>query len=270
MHDVDANGATIPAIGLGTWQSPGESCQNAVESALDAGYRHIDTAQLYGNEAWVGAALASRSVPRDSIFLTTKVRWDLLRPDQLAASVEGSLIRLGTSIDLLLIHWPSRDIPVAETLGAMQRFVTRGDVRHLGVSNFTADQLHEAAIHAKLVCNQVEYHPYMTQHAVKAACDALGLALVAYSPLAHGHLLRDPVLSAIGRARGKSAAQVALAWLIGQPGVAAIPKSTNAGRIQQNLAVDFELSETERARIDGLARGLRTCDPPFAPDWDAS
>lgn len=270
MHVVQANGAEIPAVGLGTWLSPGEACRGAVAAALECGYRHIDTAQLYGNEAWVGAALADSAVARDEVFLTTKVRRDLLRPDQVAASVEGSLQRLGTHIDLLLIHWPSRSIPVADTLGAMQRFVERGDVTHLGVSNFTAAQVREAAIHAKLVCNQVEYHPYLAQRAVKAACDGLGMALVAYSPLAHGHLLREPVLDEIGRAHGRSAAQVALAWLIGQPGVAAIPKSTNPGRIRQNLAVDFALTGEERARIDALARGLRTCAPPFSPDWDPS
>ncbi|MFT4623244.1 MAG: 2,5-diketo-D-gluconate reductase B [Myxococcota bacterium] len=270
MHVVRANGAEIPAIGLGTWLSPGEVCGRAVTAALDAGYRHIDTAQLYGNEAWVGAALGESSVGRDDVFLTTKVRWDMNRPDTVAASVEGSLHRLGTHIDLLLIHWPSRDVPVADTLGAMRRFQERGDVTHLGVSNFTREQVLEAAIHAKLVCNQVEYHPYLAQNAVKAACDTHSMALVAYSPLAHGHVLRDPVLAEIGAAHGRSAAQIALAWLIGQPGVAAIPKSTNPGRIAANLDVEIELSADERSRIDALARGLRTCDPPIAPDWDPS
>ena len=270
MHTVRANGAEIPAIGLGTWLSPGDSCQRAVQAALDCGYRHIDTAQLYGNEAFVGEGLRRSGVDRASVFLTTKVRWDLLRPDQVAASVEGSLHRLGTHIDLLLIHWPSDDIPVADTLGAMQRFQQRGDVTHLGVSNFTAAQVQEAAILAKLVCNQVEYHPFLAQRRVKAACDALGLALVAYSPLAHGHAVRHPVLAEIGAAHGKSAAQVAVAWLIGQPGVVAIPKSTNPARIQANLDVDFVLTDAERARIDALDEGLRTCDPPFAPAWDPS
>ena len=266
---VRAKEASIPAVGLGTWQSPADACRRACEHALSVGYRHIDTAQLYGNEADVGAALAASSVPRDEIFVTTKVWRDVLQPEAATASIEESLARLNSHIDLLLVHWPHPDAPVEATLDAMGAFVADGRVRHLGVSNFPAALVERAAAHAPIVCNQVEYHPYLSQTAVLDACRRHDVAVAAYCPLARGKVVDDPTLAEIGRSHGKTASQVALRWLVQQPGVIALPKSVTPSRIDQNLAIgDFALTDDEMATISGLSRGQRLIDPPFGIAWD--
>ena len=273
IPNVSANGAEIPALGFGTWPLKGEVCIAAVSAALDAGYRHIDTAAMYQNECEVGEAIRNHAVPRDEIFLTTKVWHSDLRHDALIASAEASLAHLGVDqVDLLLIHWPSWEMPIAEQVGNLCDAKRRGLARHIGVSNFPSRMVEEAVAVANepLVANQIEYHPFQDQSAVLAACRRHGLALTAYSPIARGRVSESPVIEAIARQKGKSEAQIALRWLIQQPGVAAIPKSANPARIQANMAItDFDLTDDEMARISALgSRDGRTANFDWAPDWD--
>jgi 2,5-diketo-D-gluconate reductase B len=271
MEHVGVQGIRIPALGLGTWELTGSECRRAVQEALGLGYRHIDTAQAYGNEAEIGDALASAGVDRAEVFLTTKV-WNLnLARHRVSASVENSLAKLRTDyVDLLLIHWPVEMDRLDEILQEMRAVQELGHVKHIGVSNFTPSQLEEALTHAPIVCNQVEYHPYLGQQQLLALARKHDLMLAAYSPLARGAVLDDPLLAEVGRRYQKSPAQVVLRWLLDQENVAAIPKATSSKHIAANLDVfDFQLSEQERAAIDGLDRGARVIDPPFAPTWDA-
>ncbi|HEX2256003.1 MAG TPA: aldo/keto reductase [Afifellaceae bacterium] len=275
MLTVTANGAEIPAIGLGTWRLTGEACIRSVHAALAAGCRHIDTASMYGNEAEVGEAIRGQPVPRADIFVTTKVWYSDAADGRLQRSAENSLKRLGLDcIDLLLIHWPNTSLPVEAQVRALCDARRRGLARHIGVSNFPVRELEAAiaAADAPLVANQVEYHPYLDQSAVLSACRRHGLALVAYLPLAEGKVAHDPVLQDIARAKGRDAAQVALRWLVQQPGVAAIPGSSNPQHLRANMALeDFELTPEEMARIGTLARpDGRLLDPGWAPQWDTS
>ena len=270
-----SNGALIPRIGLGTWRSAGGEAARAVEAALRAGYRHIDTAAMYDNEHDVGEGLRRSGVPRSEIFVTTKVWRDDIADGALQRSAEESLERLRLDhVDLLLIHWPNETVPLAESLGALCEVKRRGLTAHIGVSNFPATMLDEAVRLASepLVVNQCEYHPRLDQTAVLAACARHGIAFTSYCPLGRGALTQDPTLEAIGRAHGKTAAQAILRWHVQQPGVAAVPKSATPERIEQNLDVfDFELSPAEMAAIDGLRRpDGRIVSPAFAPAWDRS
>lgn len=269
----EANGARIPRIGLGTFRLAGEACTTAVEAALAAGYRHLDTATMYGNEAEVGAGLKASGVDRDEVFVTTKVWLDDIAPGDLERSAEQSLARLGLSaVDLLLIHWPSTAVPLADSTAALCHAKRRGLARHIGVSNYTAGMLDETVRLASepLVALQVEYHPYLDQAAVKAACARHGLALTAYCPLGQGRLLADPAVTAIAARHGVAASQVVLRWHAQQPGIVAIPKSATPSRITANLDVfGFALAPDEMAALSGLARpDGRVVDPAFAPDWD--
>ena len=270
---ISANGAKMPALGFGTWPLKGEEGIAAVAAALDAGYRHIDTAAMYGNEREVGEAIRNHGVPRDEIFLTTKVWHTDLAHDALIASAEASVEKLGVGeVDLLLIHWPSAEIPIAEQVGNLCDAKRRGLARHIGVSNFPSRMIDEAiaAADEPLVANQIEYHPFLDQSAVLAACRRHGLALTAYSPIARGRVSANPVIQAIAAQKDKSETQISLRWLIQQPGVAAIPKSANADRIRANMAIaDFVLTDEEMARISALgSRDGRTVNFDWAPDWD--
>ncbi len=269
MDMIEARGAHIPVIGLGTWQMQGNEAYEAVRDGLSEGYRHLDTAALYGNEVEVGRALADSGVPRDEVFLTTKVWYEDLGREQAKAAGEASLRRLGTDyVDLLLIHWPAGQDP-RPSLAGMLALVEAGKVRHVGVSNFNVALMKQSLEVAPIACNQVEYHPFLSVAPVIAFARAHDIAVTAYSPLARGRVLRDPTLQAIGQVHGKTPAQITLRWLIQQEGVAAIPKASSARHRQANLEVfDFALSEDEMARIFGLARGERLIDPPIAPDWD--
>jgi 2,5-diketo-D-gluconate reductase B len=263
-------GVTIPKLGLGTWQIIGSDCVVAVRDALELGYDHIDTAPAYGNEAQVGQGLHDSGRNRDEVFLTTKLWYTQLSAVGVHDQLEQSLRDLRTEyVDLLLIHWPNRRVDLAQTLGAMAEARAAGRVRHLGVANFPSALLREALELAPLICNQVEYHPYLGQPQVLALARERDLMVTAYSPLAQGEVLRDPALREIGAAHGKTAAQVALRWLLDQPNVAAIPKASSREHRAANLDIfDFELSDDERGRIAGLERGLRTIDPSWAPAWD--
>jgi 2,5-diketo-D-gluconate reductase B len=273
MQYLEIKGARVPALGLGTWQLSGRGCFEAVRQALDLGYRHIDTAQMYGNETEVGWAMRESGLTRDAIFLTTKLAPGNLAAAAVRRTTEESLRRLATDhVDLLLIHWPTGEVPLGETLGALAALRAAGKTRYIGVSNFTVALLDEAIeTHgADLFCNQVEYHPYLSQRAVLAAVSRRGMMLTAYSPLARGRVQRDPALAAIARKYAKSPTQVALRWLLDQDGVAAIPKSAGRAHLAANLDVfDFTLRPEDRDAIDGLHDAYRVVDPAgWAPDWD--
>lgn len=271
VRTKEIQGTEVPALGLGTWMLEGRACREAVRDALEIGYRHVDTAQAYGNEDEVGRGLADSGVPRDEVWLTTKVWLENLDHDRTLESTRASLRRLGTDhVDLLLIHWPpTGGVPIAEPLRALRRLQEDGRVRHIGVSNFTPTLLDEALDEAEIFCNQVEYHPFLAQDDLLRTCQEWDLLLTAYSPLARGRVLDDPVLREIGDRRGKSPAQVTLRWLLQQEQVVAVPKAASAEHRRANLEVfDFQLSLDEMEAIHGLARGERIIDPEFAPDWE--
>jgi diketogulonate reductase-like aldo/keto reductase len=272
MQYVEANGAKIPAIGLGTWELSGRACARLVEQAVRLGYRHIDTAQVYENEREVGEGLRASRVKRDEVFVTTKIWTNHFAPNDLERSTKESLTKLRLSeVDLLLLHWPNPHVPLSETLGALAHAKQLGMAKHIGVSNFTVALIEEAlaACPEPLVCDQVEYHPYLDQTKVREACAQHGMALVAYSPVAKGRIKGDATLTQIGRAHGKTAAQVCLRWLV-QQNVSAIPRTSKIERLSENIEIfDFELSEEEMGQISqmGSAKG-RLTDFGFAPKWD--
>jgi 2,5-diketo-D-gluconate reductase B len=272
MLFVEANGAKIPSLGLGTWELRGRTCARVVEQALRLGYRHIDTAQVYENEREVGDGLRSSGVRRDDVFVTTKIWTNHFAPHDLERSTKESLVKLRLpTVDLLLLHWPNPQVPLAETLGALAHAKQLGLTRHIGVSNFTVALIEQAVALCSepLVCDQVEYHPYLDQTKVRAACAQHGLALVAYSPIAKGRIKNDETLARIGRAHGKSPAQVCLRWLV-QQNVVAIPRTSRIERLSENIDIfDFALSEEEMGSIFALANPKgRLTDFGFAPKWD--
>jgi 2,5-diketo-D-gluconate reductase B len=272
MQFVDASGVKIPAIGLGTWELRGRSCARLVEQALKLGYRHIDTAQIYENEREVGEGIRASGVRRNELFVTTKVWTTHFAPNDLERSTKDSLAKLRlTEVDLLLLHWPNPQVPLQETLGALAHVKTLGMARHIGVSNFTVALLDQAvaACAEPLLCDQVEYHPYLDQTKVLEACARHGMALVAYSPIAKGRIKGDETLALIGADHGKTAAQVCLRWLV-QQNVAAIPRTSRIERLSENIEIfDFVLSDDEMRQIFamGSAKG-RLTDYGFAPKWD--
>jgi len=272
MQTITANGAQIPAIGLGVMTLKDETCVKAVDAALRMGYRHIDTAQMYGNEREVGEGLRASGVAREAVFVTTKVWHDRLKAGDFERSVDESLARLGLpAVDLLLIHWPNKDVPLKETIDALCRTKRAGKTRHVGVANFTVALTDEAARLASepLVTNQIEVHPFIDRSKVIAACRRHGLSVTAYCPIARGAVPGDAALARIGAAHGKSPAQVSLRYLV-QRGIVPIPRSARPEHLAENLAVfDFALSDEEMAELDRLASAnKRIVNPPHAPQWD--
>jgi 2,5-diketo-D-gluconate reductase B len=247
-------GTEIPRLGLGTWQLRGRAAADAVRDALEIGYRHVDTARAYGNEAEVGAAIAAAGVDRDAVFVTTKIGPSDAEPARLVRAAEDSLRQLGTDyVDLLLLHWPSRTVPLEDTMQALRGLQERGRIRHAGVSNFPAALLERALEITPLLADQVEYHPFLGQDALLRVVRERDLTLTAYSPLARGKVARDRTLTEIGEQHGKSAGQVALRWLIEQPQVTAVPKAASQDRRVENFDIfDFELTDADRERIDAL------------------
>jgi 2,5-diketo-D-gluconate reductase B len=268
-----AQGLQIPAIGFGTSQLG--DCSEIVAKALELGYRHIDTAWKYGSEKGVGAGIRASGVPREQIFLATKVSHEYLRADDFARSVDESLRNLQVDyVDLLHVHWPTIDnIPLAETMAALAKAKREGKTRHIGVANFNIALVEEAMRLSPepLMTLQAEYHPYLDQSKVLAACRRLGLVFTAYCPLARGRLFNDAVIGEIARKKGKTIAQIALRWLMQQGNIAAIPRSANPKHMAESLEVfDFELTGDEMSRIGTLKRpDGRIANPKGrAPAWD--
>jgi 2,5-diketo-D-gluconate reductase B len=276
MNVVEANGAKIPAIGLGTMTLMDAVCVEAVETAIRLGYRHIDTAERYRNETKVGEGLRrglrAADLAREEVFVTTKVFHDRLAAADFERSLEQSLRDLELSwVDLLLIHWPTPKVPLKETLDVLCKAKRDGRAKHVGVANFTTSLLQNAVKLASepLVTNQIEVHPFIDQDQVLAACRAHGLAVTAYCPLARGQVPGNDVLARIGKARGKTSAQIALRYLV-QHGIVPIPRTSNPDHLAANLAIfDFTLSDVAMTEVAGLKQtGLRVVNPPHAPRWD--
>jgi len=257
VPSVTARDAKIPLLGLGTWDLRGRTCARMVEAALRLGYSHIDTAEMYDNEREVGEGLHASGVKRGNVFVTTKVWPSHFAPRELARSARDSLNRLRLrEVDLLLLHWPNPQIPLADTLGALCQVKRDGLTRHIGVSNFTVKLVDEALRLSTepLVCNQIECHPFLDQSKVVAACRKHGMAVVAYSPIARGGARNDKLLARIGAAQGKTAAQVCLRYLVQQE-IAVIPRTSKEQRLAENAAIfDFALSAAEMKEIAGLTR----------------
>jgi 2,5-diketo-D-gluconate reductase B len=269
---VEAHGAQIPVVGLGTMTLKDALCVNIVATALQLGYRHLDTAERYGNEAEVGEGLRASGVKREDVFVTTKVYWDRLAHGEFERSVDESLKKLQLSaVDLLLIHWPNPKLPLKDSIAALSQAKRSGLAKHIGVANFTVPLIEEAVRLASepLVTNQIEVHPYLDQSKVIAACRQHGLSVTAYCPLARGKVPGDQTLIGIGKVHGKGASQVVLRFLV-QQGLVVIPRTSKLGRLAENLAIfDFSLSETEMAEVAGLRRpDGRVVNPSHAPKWD--
>ena len=256
IPSIEANGAAIPLVGLGTWELRGRTCARIVEQALRLGYRHIDTAEMYDNERDVGDGIRASGVKRHDIFVTTKIWPSHFAPRALERATHDCLMRLRLSeVDLLLLHWPNPQIPLAETLPALCKMKTDGLTRHVGISNFTVALIEQALQIASepLACDQVECHPFLDQSKVIAACRAHGMATVAYSPIARGSAKNDKVLARIGAAHKKTAAQICLRYLV-QQGIVVIPRTSKLERLSENAALfDFALSEQEMAEVSALA-----------------
>lgn len=252
---AEIQGVEVPKIGLGTWRMDDDTAYRSVRTALDLGYRHVDTAQAYGNERGVGRAIEDSDVDREEVFLTTKVLPKHARYDDLLDAVAGSLARLHVdSVDLLLLHWPNPVVDVEETLAAMSRLRDEGKVDHIGVSNFSKSRLDRARelSPAPILTDQVHFHPFYPQRSLLRYCQDEDVLLTAYSPLAHGGAVEDETLARIGRKYDKSAAQVALRWATQHRNVVAIPKSTTEAHLRANLNVfDFTLTREE---IDEITR----------------
>ena len=273
MQVVKAKDAEIPALGLGTWPLHGQSCVRTVAEALKLGYRHIDTAQMYGNEAEVGAGIAASGVPRDEVFITTKVLRESISAKRMPRTVEESVRNLGVDrVDLLLIHWPNPSIPIAESMAALSEMKRRGLTRHIGVSNYTVALLDEAVRTSPepIVVNQIEYHPFIDQSKLVAAIRGHGLATTAYSPIARGRVIGNKVIEEVAAVHGKTAIQVTLRWLVQQRDVIAIPKSSKVDRLRENLDIfDFALSDEEMGRIYRLGGGRHLInDSSSVARWD--
>jgi 2,5-diketo-D-gluconate reductase B len=259
----------MPILGLGTWQNDdATTCANTVQTALEAGYRHVDTAQAYGNERAVGQGLAAADVDREDVFLATKVWIDNLGYDDVLESTQASLKKLGVDyLDLLYIHWPSRAYDPVETFRAFDELVDRGAIRRIGISNFLPEHVVEAIEHADapIFANQVELHPLLPQADLREYCAERDVEVVAYSPLARGEVFDVPEIVEIADKHDVSAAQVSLAWLR-EKGVTAIPKATGESHLLDNLAsVDLELDAADVEAIDAIDRTDRTVDPGFSP-----
>lgn len=272
METITAGGLRMPKLGLGTWQMRGEECTAAVLSALALGYRHIDTAERYGNEAEVGEALTATDVPRGDIHVTTKLAREILDPAAIEGAVAASLRKLRTDyVDLYMLHWPTTGMDLAGIMAALLRLREQGMIREIGVCNFTVAWLRRAIeeVQAPVVCNQVEYHVLLDQSKLLAYAREKGIPITAYCPLARGGLDQYPTLAEIARKHGASAQQVALKYLLDQDGVAAIPKATRTANQQANLdAWGLELDDEDRAVIAALPKDYRIANGAHAPVWD--
>src|ERR1044071_3796820 len=256
MQTVEANGANIPVLGLGTWQLNGALGSRITEQALNLVYRHLDCALIYGNEKEVGEGLHASGVKREEVFITTKVPHTELAPAALERAIKQSLANLRVSdVNLLLVHWPNPQIPLAETMGAMAEMKKEGYTRHIGISNFTVKLIDEAVKLSPepIVTNQIEWHPYLDEEKVRAACAKHGISVTAYCPIARGRAVGDETLARIGKKHGKTAGQVSLRWLVPKGGVV-ITRTSKVERLTENMSIcDFVLTPQEMAEVDALA-----------------
>ncbi|HEY8964067.1 MAG TPA: aldo/keto reductase [Alphaproteobacteria bacterium] len=273
MKTFQCGGQRVPVLGLGTWQLRNSECTSAVEKAIDMGYRHIDTAQIYENEAEVGTGIKNSNIARADIFLTTKVWMDRVSHSMMMKSVDESLRKLKTDyVDLLLIHWPVTNIPFKEQIAALKEVRASGKTKGIGVSNFTVAQMREVHddLDAPIVTNQVEYHPFLSQQPVLDYIRKNDMFLTAYSPLARGAVTESSVIKEIGMKYNKTPGQVTLRWLVQQDNVVAIPKAASEKHIKSNIDIfDFALSLDDMNRISALAKSDgRLINPEWAPQWD--
>src|SRR3954466_11297007 len=272
MEHLQTQGISLPRLGLGTFRMQGETCRAAVESALGLGYRHLDTAEMYGNEDAIGAAIAASGVARKDLHVTTKVWNENLAPDAMRRAFDASLKKLRLDrFDLYLVHWPARNMNLPAMFETLMKLKEEGGTRAIGVANFNIALLKTVVeeIKAPIACNQVEYHVMLNQTPLRKYLTAKSIPLVAYCPLAQGRAASDKTLMAIGRKHGASAAQVALKWLLDQDNVAAIPKASRSESQKSNLgALHIGLDDEDRAAIAGLPKNKRFVNPGFAPAWD--
>ena len=272
MEQLQTQGINLPRLGLGTYRMQGDTCRAAVESALGLGYRHIDTAEMYGNEEAIGTAIAASNVARNDLHVTTKVWNENLAPDAIRRAFDASLKKLRLDqIDLYLVHWPSPNMNLPAMFETLMKLKQEGRTRAIGVANFNVALLRQVVeeIKAPIACNQVEYHVMLDQAALRTYMAAKSLPLVAYCPLAQGNAASNDALVAIGKKHGATAAQVALKWLLDQDGVAAIPKASRAESQRANLeALNIGLDDEDRQAIANLPKDRRCVSPGFAPAWD--
>ena len=273
MDVIESHGARIPILGFGTMTLKEDQCVQLVEASLKLGYRHLDTAQMYGNEREVGSGMRGSGLKREDIFLTTKVWFTQLASGDFERSVDESLERLGLPwVDLLMIHWPNAQVPLSESIAALCKMKKAGLTKHIGVANFNIAMIEEAVKLASqpIAVLQIETHPYLGQSKVIAAARRYGMAVVGYCPLARGKVPAEAVLQRIGKAHGKTPAQVALRFLEQQQ-IIPIPRTSKRERLAENLgSLDLKLSEAEMAEIAKLQRpNSRIVSPPQAPQWDA-
>ncbi|MDA0709094.1 MAG: aldo/keto reductase [bacterium] len=265
------DGGQIPQLGLGTFKLQGPDGAKAILSALQMGYRHLDTAAMYGNHKEVGEAQLKSEVDRSEVWITSKVWRDALHYDSVLRQCDLALAELGTDyLDLYLIHWPNEDIPLADTFRAFAHLLRDGKIRHAGVANFTVARLKRALSVAEipLLMNQVEYHPYLNQEHLRAFCQAHAIAVTAYCPIARGDVNNDPVFQGVAQSHEVTPTQVALRWLL-QKGIVAIPKSGNPDRQRENIDVfGWELTDGEMVKIDGIDKQYRLLDLPAAAFWE--
>jgi len=272
MESLQTQGISLPRLGLGTFRLQGDACRAAVESALGLGYRHIDTAEMYGNEDAVGPAIAASGVARKDLHVTTKVWNENLAPDAIRKAFDTSLKKLKLDhVDLYLVHWPSPDMKLPAVFETLMKLKEEGRTRAIGVANFNIALLKQAVeeIKAPIACNQIEYHVMLDQAPIRKYMAAKSIPLVAYCPLAQGRAASNETLMAIGKKHHASAAQVALKWLLDQDGVAAIPKASRAESQQANLgALNVKLDDDDRKAIAALPKDQRFVKPGFSPVWD--
>src|ERR1700730_17684770 len=272
MEHLQTQGISLPRLGLGTFRMQGDVCRAAVESALGLGYRHIDTAEMYGNEDAIGAAIASSRVARADLHITTKVWNENLSPDAIRRAFDASLKKLRLDqVDLYLVHWPARNMNLPAMFETLIKLKEQGRTRAIGVANFNIALLKTVVeeIKAPIACNQVEYHVFLDQTRLRKYLSAKAIRMVSYCPLAQGQAASDQTLAAIGRKHGASAAQVALKWLLDKDSVAAIPKASRAESQQANLdALKLTLDDADRKAIAALPKNQRSVNPGFAPAWD--
>ncbi len=262
-----SSGYEMPILGLGTWQLTGKKCRAAVKKAIELGYTHIDTAWIYDNQEEIGEGIEDSKVKREKLFITSKVWTENLRYKDVLEQCEETLTQLGLGyLDLYLIHWPNKEIPLEETFRAFKKLVEEKKVKSIGISNFNIERVKEAKTKSKvpISINQVEYHPYLSQESLLKTCKENKIALTAYSPLARGKILDDPILIKVASEVDKNPGQVALRWLI-QKEIIVIPKASSENHLKENMEIfDFELDKEQMSEINHIQIRKRLVNPRFS------